>query len=79
MLGGALWCLGNVTVVPIVNSIGLSLGILLWGLSNMLVGWYVAYKHEIQLASKFLSRTPQISIITIEIHILMHIIIVVCI
>jgi hypothetical protein len=39
MLGGALWCVGNITVVPIVNSIGLSLGMLLWGLSNMLIGW----------------------------------------
>jgi glucose uptake protein GlcU len=40
MLGGALWCVGNITVVPIVNSIGLSLGMLLWGLSNMLIGWF---------------------------------------
>lgn len=47
MLGGALWCVGNVTVVPIVNNIGLSLGMLLWGLSNMLVGWYVSQKNWI--------------------------------
>lgn len=30
MLGGALWCLGNMTVVPIVKMIGLSMGLLVW-------------------------------------------------
>src|SRR5262249_16200407 len=31
MLGGFLWCTGNIMVVPIVKLIGLSLGMLLWG------------------------------------------------
>jgi len=39
MLGGFFWCTGNVTVVPIIKMIGLSLGMLIWGLTNLLVGW----------------------------------------
>jgi hypothetical protein len=58
MVGGMLWTIGNVTVVPIIGLIGLGLGnwivalsslfwsehlegMLLWGLSNMIVGWMV--------------------------------------
>jgi len=43
MLGGALWCLGNMTVVPIVNTIGLSMGLLIWGVSNLLTGWFCGH------------------------------------
>jgi len=39
VLGGVLWCLGNSSVVPIVNWIGLGMGMLVWGLANMLIGW----------------------------------------
>jgi uncharacterized membrane protein YvlD (DUF360 family) len=39
MLGGVIWATGNATVVPIVNLLGLGLGLLTWGLSNMLTGW----------------------------------------
>ena len=39
MLGGALWATGNITVVPIVKTIGLGIGLLVWGLVSMLVGW----------------------------------------
>jgi len=39
MLGGMLWCLGNITVIPIVDSIGLGLGLLIWGMCNMVTGW----------------------------------------
>lgn len=39
MLGGMFWCLGNALVVPIVDSIGMSLGLLIWGTANMLTGW----------------------------------------
>jgi hypothetical protein len=38
MLGGVLWCLGNVWVVSIVKSIGLGLGLCIWGTTNMVVG-----------------------------------------
>ena len=39
MLGGAIWCTGNMMCVPIIKLIGIGLGMLLWGTSNMLVGW----------------------------------------
>ncbi len=39
MLGGAIWCTGNLMSVPTIKLIGLSLGMLLWGTTNMLFGW----------------------------------------
>lgn len=39
MLGGVLWATGNVLTVPIVKTVGLSLGLLTWGMTNMVVGW----------------------------------------
>jgi len=39
MLGGALWVIGNVMVVPIIKSIGMALGMCIWGTANLLVGW----------------------------------------
>jgi len=39
MLGGVIWCFGNILVVPIVKLIGLGLGISLWGSINLLGGW----------------------------------------
>ncbi|TRY68119.1 hypothetical protein DNTS_025216 [Danionella cerebrum] len=39
MLGGAIWATGNVTVVPIVKTIGLGLGLLIWASFNLLLGW----------------------------------------
>uniref|UniRef100_A0A3Q4ALP3 Uncharacterized protein n=1 Tax=Mola mola TaxID=94237 RepID=A0A3Q4ALP3_MOLML len=39
MLGGAIWATGNIAVVPIVKAIGLSLGVLIWGSSSLLMGW----------------------------------------
>jgi len=39
MLGGFLWCTGNMTTVPIIQTIGLGLGLLLWGMSNLAMGW----------------------------------------
>ncbi|XP_014346971.1 transmembrane protein 144 [Latimeria chalumnae] len=39
MLGGFIWATGNVTVVPILKTIGLGLGILIWGSFNLLMGW----------------------------------------
>ena len=38
-LGGALWATGNVMAVPVINAIGLGMGLLLWGCTNMLTGW----------------------------------------
>jgi len=39
MLGGFLWCTGNMMVVPVIKMIGLGLGMLIWGLTNLLMGW----------------------------------------
>lgn len=39
MIGGVVWELGNVCVVPIVKTIGLGLGICIWGMVNLLSGW----------------------------------------
>lgn len=38
-LGGILWCSGNMFVIPIVQCIGLGMGLVLWGSANMLTGW----------------------------------------
>ncbi|XP_075866675.1 transmembrane protein 144 isoform X1 [Microcebus murinus] len=39
MLGGCIWATGNIAVVPIIKTIGLGLGILIWGSFNALTGW----------------------------------------
>ncbi|CDS37915.1 transmembrane protein 144 [Echinococcus multilocularis] len=39
MAGGALWAVGNSLTVVIIESIGLSLGILIWSIANMLFGF----------------------------------------
>ena len=37
--GGMFWASGNVLTVPIISSIGLGLGMLVWGISSLLTGW----------------------------------------
>merc|ERR1712038_1391780 len=39
MLGGFLWSSGNLMVVPIIQTIGLAQGLLIWGSLNLLSGW----------------------------------------
>lgn len=39
MFGGSLWAIGNLCVVPIVKSIGLALGMMIWSGACMLSGW----------------------------------------
>ncbi|XP_009323499.1 PREDICTED: transmembrane protein 144 isoform X2 [Pygoscelis adeliae] len=39
MVGGFVWATGNVTVVPIVKTVGLALGLLIWASFNLLTGW----------------------------------------
>ncbi|VDM58836.1 unnamed protein product [Angiostrongylus costaricensis] len=47
MLGGSLWALvhdyleGNATAVPIMNVLGLGMGMLIWGVTNCVTGWAV--------------------------------------
>ncbi|KAM4809612.1 transmembrane protein 144 [Rhinophrynus dorsalis] len=39
MVGGCVWATGNITVVPIVKTVGLGLGLLIWASINLLTGW----------------------------------------
>lgn len=39
MVGGVLWETGNICVVPIIKTIGLGLGLCIWGMTNLLSGW----------------------------------------
>uniref|UniRef100_A0A8R1HWS7 Transmembrane protein 144 n=1 Tax=Caenorhabditis japonica TaxID=281687 RepID=A0A8R1HWS7_CAEJA len=39
MLGGFFWALGNATAVPIMNTIGIGMGMLVWGTTNCVAGW----------------------------------------
>lgn len=39
MLGGVLWCTGNAMAVPIINMLGLALGMSVWCVANMATGW----------------------------------------
>ncbi|VDK54657.1 unnamed protein product [Cylicostephanus goldi] len=41
MLGGAFWALGNVTAIPIMSSLGMGMGMLIWGTTNCVTGWAV--------------------------------------
>ncbi|XP_003391932.1 PREDICTED: transmembrane protein 144-like [Amphimedon queenslandica] len=38
--GGILWTSGNALVVPIIKTIGLTMGLTIWGATNMLSGWF---------------------------------------
>lgn len=39
MVGGAIWSTGNICVVPIIKTIGMGLGLCIWGMFNLLAGW----------------------------------------
>ncbi|KAL3108171.1 hypothetical protein niasHT_016362 [Heterodera trifolii] len=39
MLGGFIWAIGNLTALPIIKTIGMGLGVLIWGSVNCVVGW----------------------------------------
>jgi hypothetical protein len=41
-LGGFFWATGNVMCVPVIKMIGLGLGMLVWGVANLLTGWLSA-------------------------------------
>ncbi|KAI1238406.1 hypothetical protein IHE44_0013134 [Lamprotornis superbus] len=65
MVGGFVWATGNVTVVPIVKTIGLALGLLIWASFNLLTGWasssaviFLFIKTEVQSSSASLESTP---------------------
>ncbi|XP_047441385.1 transmembrane protein 144b [Mugil cephalus] len=56
MLGGVMWATGNIAVVPIVKSIGLGLGMLIWGSSSMLMGWASSRFGWFGIAAQDISR-----------------------
>ncbi|KAK3757757.1 hypothetical protein RRG08_027119 [Elysia crispata] len=39
MVGGAIWATGNLCVVPVIKTIGMGLGISLWGTVALVAGW----------------------------------------
>jgi len=39
MCGGIIWATGNLMCVPIIQRIGLGLGLLIWGTTSLLSGW----------------------------------------
>jgi glucose uptake protein GlcU len=41
ILGGSLWALGNELVVPIIQCIGLGLGLLTWSVANLATGYII--------------------------------------
>eukprot|EP01133_Synstelium_polycarpum_P011473 gene11473-13375_t len=41
LLGGSLWSIGNYCVIPIVKTIGLGLGLLLWSCTSLIVGFFL--------------------------------------
>ena len=54
-IGGAVWCLGNLLTVSIVNSIGLGLGLSIWG------GWSLVVSFVIGVVGvSFLGLDPQV-------------------
>ncbi|XP_064405556.1 transmembrane protein 144-like [Halichondria panicea] len=40
LVGGISWTTGNLLVVPIIKLIGLTMGLTVWGVTNMLAGWF---------------------------------------
>lgn len=43
MLGGAIWSVGNLLCVTIIKRIGMGMGLLIWGCSALVVGWFTGY------------------------------------
>ena len=41
LLGGFLWTTGNLMAVSIIKMIGLTMGLTVWGVTNMLSGWFI--------------------------------------
>jgi len=39
MIGGLVWGTGNICVVPIIKTVGMGLGMCIWGMTNLFAGW----------------------------------------
>jgi hypothetical protein len=37
--GGAIWCVSNLALIPVVNALGVGRAMLIWGSAEMLTGW----------------------------------------
>lgn len=44
ILGGCLWAAGNLCVIPVVKLIGLGLGMIMWGATSLITGFFFAGK-----------------------------------
>lgn len=43
MLGGLIWETGNVLSIPIIQRIGMGMGLIVWGISALVIGWFTGY------------------------------------
>eukprot|EP00939_MAST-03C_sp_MAST-3C-sp1_P002999 g2999.t1 len=43
MIGGVIWETGNLMSLPIIARIGMATGLIIWGTSALLVGWFTGY------------------------------------
>lgn len=39
MVGGALWCIGNAMCIQVIKLIGMSMGLMIWGITNSVMSW----------------------------------------
>jgi glucose uptake protein GlcU len=43
MIGGLIWETGNILSIPIIQRIGMALGLIIWGTSALCIGWFTGY------------------------------------
>lgn len=60
-VGGAMWMLGNLMCPYIIKVIGLGLGLTIWDLSNMLMGWFTGYFGLFGIPKEDNVKTPSIN------------------
>jgi hypothetical protein len=58
MLGGFLSCTGNMLCGPAIQLIGLGLGLLIWGSTNMLMGWASGTFGLFGLKAEYIANRP---------------------
>jgi uncharacterized membrane protein YdcZ (DUF606 family) len=64
MIGGVIWAIGNMTVCMISKYIGLSMGMLIWGITSMIIGWSIGYFGLVGIARQIVSM-PSLNIASI--------------
>ncbi|VDO81550.1 unnamed protein product [Heligmosomoides polygyrus] len=68
MLGGVFWALGNVTAIPIMNVLGLGMGMLIWGVTNCVTGWAVGRAVAVSLIAGVFYGITFVPVIYIQDH-----------